>query len=175
MRDAFGGVFTMNIMLVFIFIFVAFSAVSLNYAKAFRLKNSIIDFVEENEIIRLGDISTRGLQDSQLAAIIANANYNKTCDSIGLSQDTVVTEDSISTYCYNGVVIVTDKTTTKVTNNDDHIKTNEITYTVITYADWNMGALNKILFLAGKPGDADNTLNSSWEIKGKAKVIARVR
>jgi len=43
MRDAFGGVFTMNLLLVFIFIFVAFAAVSLNYAKAFKVKNSIID------------------------------------------------------------------------------------------------------------------------------------
>ena len=71
MRDAFGGVFTMNFMLVFIFIFVAFSAISLNYAKAFRLKNSIIDFVEENEIVNLSDIDAK---TDELNSILNKAN-----------------------------------------------------------------------------------------------------
>ena len=53
MRDAFGGIFMFNLFIVFIFIFVAFSAVSLTYAKAFRLKNSLISYVEEKEIISL--------------------------------------------------------------------------------------------------------------------------
>ena len=55
MRDAFGGVFTMNMLLVFIFIYVAFSAVSLTYAKAFRVKNHVIDYIEQNEIIDLDE------------------------------------------------------------------------------------------------------------------------
>ena len=50
MRDSFGGAFMFRLMLVFIFIFVAFSAVSFNYAKAFRIKNKVIDFIEQNEI-----------------------------------------------------------------------------------------------------------------------------
>ena len=53
MRDAFGGVFMIRLFLVFIVIYVAFTAVSLNYAKAFRIKNEIISFIEENEITSL--------------------------------------------------------------------------------------------------------------------------
>ena len=53
MRDAFGGVFTMNLLLVFIFIYVAVTAVSLNYAKAFRAKNAVIDFIEQKEVTDL--------------------------------------------------------------------------------------------------------------------------
>ena len=48
MRDAYGGIFMVRLFLVFIVIYVAFTAVSLNYAKAFRLKNKLIDYVEEN-------------------------------------------------------------------------------------------------------------------------------
>ena len=44
MRDAFGGVFMFRLMLVFIVIYVAFTAISFKYAKSFRVKNSVIDF-----------------------------------------------------------------------------------------------------------------------------------
>ena len=70
MRDAFGGVFTMNLLLVFIFIFVAFSAVSLNYAKAFKLKNDIIDFIETNEII---DLSSKTMEKKHLVVVSVDA------------------------------------------------------------------------------------------------------
>ena len=71
MRDAFGGVFMFNLLLVFIFIYVAFAAVSLNYAKAFKLKNSIISFIEEKEIIDYRDINS----NAEFNAILENANY----------------------------------------------------------------------------------------------------
>ena len=35
--------------IVFIVIYVAFAAISLNYAKAFRIKNKVISYIEENE------------------------------------------------------------------------------------------------------------------------------
>lgn len=49
MRDAFGGAFSIKLMLIFLAIFLAFCAVALNYSKAFRVKNGIIDIIEENE------------------------------------------------------------------------------------------------------------------------------
>lgn len=49
MRDAFGGSFLIKLMLIFLAIYIAFVAVALNYAKAFRVKNSIIDIIEQNE------------------------------------------------------------------------------------------------------------------------------
>lgn len=38
MRDAFGGAFMIKVMLIFLGIYIAFMAVALNYAKAFRVK-----------------------------------------------------------------------------------------------------------------------------------------
>ena len=49
MRDAFGGAFSIQIFLIFILIYVSFIAVSLNYAKAFKVKSAIIDYIEDNE------------------------------------------------------------------------------------------------------------------------------
>jgi len=46
MREAFGGMFMLRLMLVFIFIYVVFAAISYNYAQAFKLKNSIISYIE---------------------------------------------------------------------------------------------------------------------------------
>ena len=173
MRDAFGGVFTINLFLVFIFIFVAFTAVSLNYAKAFRVKNNIIDFVEKNEIISLKekDISSKL---PQLDAILTNANYNKTCDTLGdlmnlnLQEGVYKEEDIIKGYCYKGVYI-------ELSSKEEILGTTStiINYNVYTAADWNLGALNKILVLGGEEEDSQETIAGSWVISGKAKVISK--
>ena len=49
MRDAFGGAFLIKVMLIFLGIYVAFMAVALNYAKAFKVKNYIINVIEQYE------------------------------------------------------------------------------------------------------------------------------
>lgn len=49
MRDAFGGAFMLQLMLIFLVIYVSLLAVGYNYAKAFRTKNFIIDYIERYE------------------------------------------------------------------------------------------------------------------------------
>ena len=49
MREAFGGAFMIKLMLIFLVIYVCFIAVALNYAKAFKAKNGIIDLIEKYE------------------------------------------------------------------------------------------------------------------------------
>lgn len=161
MRDAFGGVFMFNLLLVFIFIYVAFAAVSLNYAKAFKLKNSIISFIEENEIIDYKDINS----NDEFNAIIENANYKHKCpNGEGIKK---APEGYDIGYCYNGVELSSLETRIEGTNSV------EINYQVITYADWNLGALNKLLALAGKSQNSQSSLNRAWTIKGTAKVVKR--
>ena len=46
-------------------------------------------------------------------------------------------------------------------------------YKVKTYADWNLGALNKLLALAGKGEDSDTIVNGTWVINGEAKVVVK--
>ena len=49
MRDAFGGAFSIKLMLIFLMLYVAFICVALNYARAFRVKNRIINIIEQYE------------------------------------------------------------------------------------------------------------------------------
>ena len=173
MRDAFGGVFTMNFLLVFIFIFVACSAVSLNYAKAFRLKNDIINFIETNEIIDLGSIAMEAKHD-ELNAIIRKDNYNKSCETLGdllgydLKNGEHKIDDQLRGYCYNGVYI--SKDSISETKSSNHQKIN---YSIAVAADWNLGALNKILVLGGEKENSRGVIAGSWVIKGTASVVAK--
>lgn len=49
MREAIGSTFLFNIMIVFIFFFASFLAISINYSQAFRIKNQIINYIEQYE------------------------------------------------------------------------------------------------------------------------------
>ena len=150
MRDAFGGVFMMRLMLAFIFIFVAFSAVSLNYAKAFRIKNQVIDVVEQMEIQSINNIST---YYNEIDSIVDNARYDVACSSSIVESETIT--------CYRGVVI--EKNTER--SNGDYIY-----YNIATYGVWNLKVLNVLLDLGGKDPNSENPIRGSWVITGEAKV-----
>ena len=47
MREAFGGAFMIRLVLVFLVLYISFMAVAVNYAKVFRIKNHIINMLEQ--------------------------------------------------------------------------------------------------------------------------------
>ena len=47
MRESFGGAFMIKLVLVFIVVYISFMAVAINYAKAFRVKNQVINILEQ--------------------------------------------------------------------------------------------------------------------------------
>ena len=49
MRDSVGGTFMIYLFLIFLAIYITFVAVAFNYARAFRVKNKVIDIIEQNE------------------------------------------------------------------------------------------------------------------------------
>ena len=167
MRDTFGGVFMIRLFLVFIFIYVAFAAVSLNYAKAFRIKNKVIDFIEKNEIIDLGSSNFNNKLD-ELEKILDNANYNITCESINKTEGPRKENNKVEEYCYRGIVI-------EVENREKHRGTDaeDINYKISVHVDWNLGALNKILLLGGQKEDSQGTISGGWTIVGEANVVKR--
>ena len=57
MRESFGGAFMIKLAIIFIVIYVSFMAVAINYAKAFRIKNRLIDYVEQSQFTH-GDNNT---------------------------------------------------------------------------------------------------------------------
>ncbi len=163
MRDAFGGVFMIRLLLVFMFIYVSFTAISLNYAKAFRVKNKIIDLIEQEEVLKIGDFYSNGSGSgiSKLDKILKNSGYHRNC----IQGDSILKDESYNTkgICYGGVVITVKSNTERY-----------ITYNVYTYADWNLGALNMILALGGQTKNERGIADGAWEIAGEAKVTKRL-
>lgn len=49
MRESIGGVWITQLVIVFMFIFAAFLALSINYSKAFRIKNEVLTMIEKGE------------------------------------------------------------------------------------------------------------------------------
>lgn len=75
MREAFGEAFTIKLMLIFLAIYIAFIAVALNYAKAFRVKNRIIDIIEQNEGIDSYDDTKEGSVIGDINSYLNTVSY----------------------------------------------------------------------------------------------------
>ena len=49
MRESIGGAWLFGIVIVFIFLFAAFLTYSINYTRAFNIKNEVLNYIEQNE------------------------------------------------------------------------------------------------------------------------------
>ncbi len=172
MREAFGGIFMIRLMLVFIVIYVAFAALSLNYAKAFKIKNSVISYIEENDVQDFCNESK--LKD--LGDILDGYNSSVECDPSKYKGSSscpleLKREDELlpKRYCYHGIII--EELTDTINNTNKSVET--INYKVITFASWDLNFMNRILMLTGQNPNADDVINGSWEITGMAKVVKR--
>lgn len=85
MRESFGGAFMIKLVLIFIVIYISFMAVAINYAKAFRIKNRIIDILEQNQYVGNKDTDTI----YKIENFLKNSSYN------------YVDNDSINDHCKN--------------------------------------------------------------------------
>ena len=52
MRDSVGGTFMIYVLIIFLSVYIVFVAVAFNYARAFRVKNKVLDIIEQNEGIQ---------------------------------------------------------------------------------------------------------------------------
>lgn len=67
MREAIGGTWLTQLVIIFMLVFVAFLALSLNYTKAFKMKNEVLTIIEKYE----------GLTDKEEGSIAIINNYLK--------------------------------------------------------------------------------------------------
>lgn len=162
MRDAFGGAFMIKIFLVFIFIYICLTAMSLNYAKAFKVKNAVISYLEENEIYDIRNINAEDMMTMNEyfeKELVGKRGYNvseySVCENISYDEDEKI-------YCHpSGIVIEQSK---KVSN------TEGIYYTVSTYVSWGVPFLNNLLRLNGN-NQEKNTITGLWKISGETRLI----
>lgn len=170
MRDAFGGTFMIQVFLVFILIYICFTALSLNYAKAFKVKNAVIDYLESNEITDLSSLNSNEidkinefLQTEILDNLEYNFSANNICNTKGASY--ILTKDeygNVNGYCNNLGI--------KVSIAGRGENTEGVYYTVSTYIGWSMPFLNNLLKLNGN-NEKQPVPIGVWEISGQTRLI----
>lgn len=86
MRDAVGGSFMIKLILVFLAVYIIFMAAALNYAKAFRVKNRVMDIIEQNEGMEEADFNNlSGTNNSGVAGRI-NEYLNTVSYNVSLTE-----------------------------------------------------------------------------------------
>lgn len=126
MREAFGGTYTIQLILIFLAIYIAFIAVALNYAKAFRVKNRIIDIVEQHEGFDFNDTS-EGSAQNEIKNYLNRVSYYVKLTNIS---DNTVND----TYrCYSEGYCIEKVSSTVVNNNIE-----QSYYKITTYVNIDM-------------------------------------
>jgi len=99
MRESFGGAFMIKLVLIFIVIYITFMAVAIDYAKVFRVKNNVINILEQSQF-EIGDSFDN--IDNYLSKVPYNENGNesvkKNCNvtSFGsINNDTLLTTNGV--------------------------------------------------------------------------------
>lgn len=155
MRDAFGGAFMIKLLIVFIVIYIGFTAIALNYAKAFKVKNKVIAYIEENEITDIRNMSAKAYADMNdffQTELVEGMNYKYgiKCPNNKDNYD----------YCDNGILIAA----------SNSYGSNKIGtyYTVTTTFGWEIPFLNVLLRLNDQDGE---TTTGFWTISGETRTI----
>ena len=82
MREAIGGSWLFTIVMTFIVLFSSFLAISINYSRAFSVKNEILSLIERNEGFSTTGDSTTNCTDTstqcQVQKYLRKASYNIT-------------------------------------------------------------------------------------------------
>ena len=173
MRDAFGGAFMIKIFIVFIFVYICLTAMALNYAKAFKVKNEIITYLEENEIIDVCNMNVeeiKTMEDFFENELVGKRGYNVsehgTCKNnvSGPKYDNPDNPNECTGYCYQSGIDI--DITGKAEN------TEGIYYTVSTYMNWGIPFLNNLLKLNGN-NEEKEVATGLWTISGQTRLIVR--
>lgn len=79
MRQSIGATWILQLVIIFMLIFVGFLALAINYTKAFRVKNEVITMIEKYEGVSSGDKGSIALINNYLR--YNNYTTTSTCDS----------------------------------------------------------------------------------------------
>lgn len=134
MRDAIGQVFTLQIILAFVLLINGYMAYSVNYTRAFRVKNQIVNIIEQYE---------GPYNDEALAKI--NSYINQITYNVNNQQLLNFQNDNPDAECpnYNGWCYVPHE----VTTNDGDGERQGTYYTVVTFVNIDIPVINNILGL----------------------------
>lgn len=102
MREAIGGTWLLALVLIFIVLFSSFIAVAINYTKAFRVKNEIINIIERDEGF-ITDVENGKTTAEKIDEYLEQIGYNRgdlniVCPSDIYGEDSRT--DGGNNYCY---------------------------------------------------------------------------
>lgn len=114
MRESFGGTFMIYVFIIFLAIYITFVAVAFNYARAFRVKNKVIDIIEQNEGMEKADFNNLSGTNSlgvagQVNEYLRKVSYNVnlpnsyddkygTCFDLGYCVDEITSDNITGKY-----------------------------------------------------------------------------
>lgn len=130
MRDAFGGLMNMVIIVVFLVLVSGYLAFNVNYTKAFRVKNKIITTIEQYE----GNCAANSVCDQKIIEYMAKIGYS-TDSSLNIPD-----YDCKQGYCIQRVEAV--KTNSETVTKDMEEK---VFYRVTTAIVIDIPIINKIM------------------------------
>lgn len=138
MRDAISGAMTLQIIVIFMIIINCYLAFSVNYTKAFRVKNEIRSIIEKNEGLTCSAVAQ--INDLMLKNNYKmNSNFEKWCEK---NEYTVARLDAGS-FCYKY-----QKVDITGTSNDNSLYKGAY-YTVATFVNVDLPLVNNLLPFAG--------------------------
>lgn len=138
MRDAIGGAMTLQIILIFMIIINCYLAFSVNYTKAFRVKNEILSIIEKNEGLTCSAVEQ--INDFMLKNNYKmNEKFEVWCTNNGYS----VADVGAGSFCYKY-----QKVDIQGTSNEDS-KYKSAYYTVATFVNMDIPLINNIIPAAG--------------------------
>lgn len=158
MKDAVGGVLTIQIIVIFLVLINGYLAFNVNYTKAFRVKNEIISIIEKNEGFS-GDLTTASCNPGdrtnaicQIRDYLNNVGYNNEKLSNAANCGSYTTMPG--GYCL--------KATHVGINNDDELSSQYrgTYYSVITFVNIDIPILN-MLFEGG----------AAFQVRGETRLI----
>ena len=136
MKEAIGGVFSLEFVIIFLLLLNGYLAFNVNYSKAFRVKNEIRSIIQKNEGLTEGAMADIGTY-MQSINYTQNTGFDKWCSDRGY----YVCDTKVGKFCMQ--VATSDKYGTRTVNG----KQENIAayYTVYTFVDVNIPVLNNLL------------------------------
>ncbi len=83
MRDAFGSTFMMRLIIIFIVFYVTFATIAVSYAKTYRIKNSLINYIEQYQLSFSPNLNEKNSSvNSKVNDFLKKNKYERYNDSI---------------------------------------------------------------------------------------------
>lgn len=110
MGDVFGGTFMLKLVIIFIVIYVSFATIAVSYAKTFRLKNGVVNIIEQQKL----DNTSITSNYNKIDEFLTDANYNlssnasvyNSCRTKCFNQESTVKNAEWPTFTDNGACIL---------------------------------------------------------------------